>query len=60
MIDLKNERDRLLDMYAVAEGEERARILARLVVLDEEDEANDKKRNMAKSHRNSKRRIAAG
>lgn len=60
MIDLKNERDRLLDMYAVAEGEERARILARLVVLDEEDGANDKKRNMAKSHRNSKRRIAAG
>lgn len=55
---ITNERDRLLDMYAVAEGEERARILARLVVLDEE--ANDKKRNMAKSHRNSKRRIAAG
>lgn len=36
MIDLKNERDRLLDMYSRAKGEERIRILARLVVLDEE------------------------
>ena len=36
MTDLKNERDRLLDMYSRARGEERIRILAKLVVLDEE------------------------
>lgn len=36
MTDLKNERDRLLDMYPQARGEERLRILAQLVVLDEE------------------------
>lgn len=36
MTDLKNERDRLLDLYPQARGEERLRILAQLVVLDEE------------------------
>ena len=41
MIDLKNERDRLLDMYSRAKGEERIRILARLVVLDEEIESQE-------------------
>lgn len=41
MTDLKNERDRLLDMYYRAEGEERIRILARLVVLDEEMESQE-------------------
>jgi len=41
MIDLKNERDRLLDMYARSKGEERIRILARLVVLDEEMESQE-------------------
>lgn len=30
------ERDRLLDLYPQARGEERLRILAQLVVLDEE------------------------
>lgn len=36
--DIAWERDRLLDLYARAEGEEKIRILARLVVLDEETE----------------------
>ena len=31
-----SERDRLLDQYARAKGEDRIRILAKLVVLDEE------------------------
>lgn len=30
------ERERLLDLYSKARGEERIRILAKLVVLDEE------------------------
>lgn len=33
---LLRERDRLLEQYANAPGEERIRIIARLVVLDEE------------------------
>lgn len=33
-----SERDRLLDLYPKARGEERIKILARLVVLDEEGE----------------------
>lgn len=32
------ERDRLLDLYPRARGEERVQILAKLVVLDEEAE----------------------
>lgn len=36
MNGFRDERDRLLDMYYRAKGEERIRILARLVVLDEE------------------------
>ena len=32
---LKEERNRLLDLYTRARGEERIRILAQLVVLDE-------------------------
>lgn len=38
MIDLKNERERLLDLWLSAKGEERARILARLIVIDDEIE----------------------
>lgn len=46
MTDLKNERDRLLDLYPQARGEERLRILAQLVVLDEEaGEHEQHKRN---------------
>ncbi|MCL6456660.1 MAG: hypothetical protein K6T85_01515, partial [Gorillibacterium sp.] len=37
MIQRMTERDRLLDLYARARGEERIKILARLVVLDEEE-----------------------
>ena len=36
MNGFRDERDRLLDIYARSKGEERIRILARLVVLDEE------------------------
>ncbi len=36
-----NERDRLLDLYHKVKGEERLRILARLVVLDEEEGRNN-------------------
>ena len=36
-----SERDRLLDMYSRARGEERIRILAKLVVLDEEAGENE-------------------
>ena len=36
MNGFRDERDRLLDMYSRAKGEERISILARLVVLDEE------------------------
>ena len=42
---LKEERDRLLAQYTRARGEERIRVLAKLVVLDEELEEvkqNDK------------------
>jgi len=46
MIDLKNERDRLLDMYARSKGEERMRILAKLIVLDEEIESENAKKEM--------------
>lgn len=47
-----SERDRLLDLYARAEGEERIKILARLVVLDEEGENNGPEtRCKNKSHR---------
>lgn len=34
--ELLQERDRMLEQYADAPGEERIRIIARLVVLDEE------------------------
>jgi len=37
----RDERDRLLDIYARSKGEERIRILARLVVLDEEMESQE-------------------
>jgi hypothetical protein len=37
----RDERDRLLDMYSRAEGEERAKILARLVVIDEQTERKE-------------------
>lgn len=46
MIDLKNERDRLLDMYARSKGEERMRILAKLIVLDEEIESENAKKEL--------------
>lgn len=35
----RKERDRLLDLWPRAGGEERVKILARLVVIDEEVEA---------------------
>lgn len=38
MMRYASERDRLLDLYPQARGEDRLRILARLVVLDEEGE----------------------
>jgi hypothetical protein len=38
MKNLNKERDRLLDLWYEAKGEERVKILARLVVLDEEME----------------------
>lgn len=41
MKNLNNERNQLLDMYARAEGEERAKILARLVVIDEQIERKE-------------------
>lgn len=44
--DRYRERDRLLDMYSRAEGEERIRILAKLVVLDEEMESKKAKKEM--------------
>lgn len=41
MGDRKNqERDRLLVLYQEAQGEERSRILAQLVVIDEEVAGN--------------------
>lgn len=45
------ERDRLLDLYPRARGEERIRILARLVVLDEEAENGTNKKYNYKSQR---------
>lgn len=39
MAVLKRERDRLLDLWDDASGEERVQILAKLVVIDEEKEA---------------------
>lgn len=41
------ERDRLLDLYPQARGEERTKILARLVVLDEEAETDEKKKRQS-------------
>ncbi len=38
MAVLKRERDRLLDLWDDASDEERAKILAKLVVIDEEKE----------------------
>lgn len=46
MTDLKNERDRLLDQYARASGEERMRILAKLIVLDEEIESENAEKEL--------------
>lgn len=42
----RDERERLLDMYSMAEGEERIRILARLVVLDEEMESQEAEKSV--------------
>lgn len=36
MMQRMSERDRLLQAYAEAKGEERARILAKIAILDEE------------------------
>ena len=44
--DRYSERDRLLDQYARASGEERMRILAKLIVLDEEIESENAKKEM--------------
>jgi len=41
-----SERDRLLDQYTKAKGEDRIRILAKLVVLDEEMESKKAKKEM--------------
>jgi len=43
------ERNRLLDLYSKARGEDRTRILAKLVVIDEELEGkqNERVRNTA-------------
>ena len=40
------ERNRLLDLYSKARGEDRTRILAKLVVLDEEMESKKAKKEM--------------
>ena len=37
--DLLQERDRLLDLWPTADGEERVKILAKLIVIDEKKEA---------------------
>lgn len=42
MMKRMNERDQLLQAYAEAEGEERARILAKIAVIDEEANVIDK------------------
>lgn len=45
MNGFRDERDRLLDMYYRAKGEERISILAKLVVLDDEAEYEQRKRS---------------
>jgi len=37
----KTERERLIDLWLTSEGEERTRILARLVILDEQIERKE-------------------
>ena len=43
---MKTMREKLLEQLKTAEGEERARILAKLVVMDEEMESKKAKKEM--------------